>query len=282
MARANPDLPTAAEIAALTARLRELSNAGASADPAERARFLADKDALLDRITANQHADRGAAFAAAALADVTRAQAEDGGYALVGPSARTWRADPTTGQPIEPASEAEHRALRQMLGREQLSTTEPTWTDNGEIVCTVIPAADEPDGYEQAGTDTAGDEQGAADEPGLTGGEGPLIDAGPALTAEEAAHELAADGRSLVEARALVRDYLDDVSEHVGASAHLWGLDDADLDAIRAGEAAQVAEAVEAAHNVVAAHVPYEADVAASTTVDEYADETMTVDGAGL
>ena len=147
-----PDLPTTAEIAALTARLRELQRAGAAADAAERARFLADKDALIARIIA--------------------------GPAMTTPS----------------------REL------------------------------------------------------GLTGAEGPPIDAGPALTAEDAAHELAADGRSLDEARALVRGYLDDVSEQIGASAHLWGLDAADLEAIRAGEAARTAEAVEAAHDVVAAH----------------------------
>ncbi len=123
--------PTVAEIAALTARLRALSNAGAATDPAERARFLADKDALIDRITAAERTD-----------------------------------------------------------------------DTAEL--------------------------------GLTGGEGPPIDAGPALTAEEAAHELAADGRSLPEARALVRDYLDDVSQRVGTSVHRWGLDGADLNDIRA------------------------------------------------
>lgn len=45
-----PAEPTVAEIAALTARLRMLSTQGRNADPAERAAFLADKDALLARI----------------------------------------------------------------------------------------------------------------------------------------------------------------------------------------------------------------------------------------
>lgn len=44
------DRPTIAEIAALTRRLRELSAQGRDADPAERAAFLAEKDALLARI----------------------------------------------------------------------------------------------------------------------------------------------------------------------------------------------------------------------------------------
>jgi hypothetical protein len=69
---------------------------------------------------------------------------------------------------------------------------------------------------------------------GLSGGEGRPIDAGPALSAEDAAHELAADGRHLDEARAAVRGYLDDASERVGTSVHLWGLDEADLAAMRA------------------------------------------------
>jgi hypothetical protein len=45
--------PTVAEIAALTARLRTLSQAGRDADPAEVDRFLADKHELLDRIDAD-------------------------------------------------------------------------------------------------------------------------------------------------------------------------------------------------------------------------------------
>lgn len=44
------DRPTIAEVAALTRRLRELSMQGHDADPAERAEFLAEKDALLARI----------------------------------------------------------------------------------------------------------------------------------------------------------------------------------------------------------------------------------------
>jgi hypothetical protein len=80
------------------------------------------------------------------------------------------------------------------------------------------------------------------DEHGLTGAEGPPIDAGPALTGEDAAHELAADGRSLDEARALVSAYLDDVSAQIGASAHQWGLDAADLAAIRADQTTGPAE----------------------------------------
>jgi hypothetical protein len=146
-----------------------------------------------------------------------------GGYALVGPSARTWCTDPETGRLLEPVSEAEHRTLRGLLGADAVTTTDPAWADTPDgqdVVSAVIP--------HDTGTE-------AADELGMTGAEGPPIDAGPALTAEEAAHELAADGRSLAEARDLVRTYLDDVSEHVGASAHQWGLDGADLDAIRAG-----------------------------------------------
>jgi len=45
--------PSVREIAALTARLRELSARGRDADPAARAAFIADKDALIARITAS-------------------------------------------------------------------------------------------------------------------------------------------------------------------------------------------------------------------------------------
>lgn len=46
-----PATPTAREIAALTARLRDLSARGRDVDPSEQAQFLADKDALIARIT---------------------------------------------------------------------------------------------------------------------------------------------------------------------------------------------------------------------------------------
>src|SRR5690348_8993863 len=173
---------------------------------------------------------QAAAAADTALDDAVRDRAEAGGYALVGPSARTWRTDPDTGRLLEPVSESEHRTLRHLLGNETVTTTEPAWTDtpDGEdIVSGVIPLADERDW-----TGSVDDDQPA--ELGLTGGEGPPIDAGPALTPEEAAHELAADGRPLDEARAVVRCYLDDTSERVGTSVHLWGLDEADLAAMRA------------------------------------------------
>lgn len=49
--RAGGASPSIAEVAALTRRLRELSTAGRDVDPAERAAFLADKDALIARIT---------------------------------------------------------------------------------------------------------------------------------------------------------------------------------------------------------------------------------------
>ena len=58
MAARNDDTPSIREIAELTARLRRLSAAGRAADPAERAAFLADKDALIARIeTATRTAD---------------------------------------------------------------------------------------------------------------------------------------------------------------------------------------------------------------------------------
>jgi hypothetical protein len=57
----DPAGPTAREIAELTARLRTLTRRDPGADPArdadEQAAFLADKDALLARIIATEHAE---------------------------------------------------------------------------------------------------------------------------------------------------------------------------------------------------------------------------------
>ncbi len=75
------------------------------------------------------------------------ARALRGGYAMVGPSARTWSVDPATGIPTAPVSDAEHRAVRDLIARERLDGAEPRWlacTDGGhEIVAAVIPAADD-------------------------------------------------------------------------------------------------------------------------------------------
>jgi hypothetical protein len=55
MAARDEDTPSIREIAELTARLRRLSAVGSDADPAERAAFLTDKDALIARIEAASH-----------------------------------------------------------------------------------------------------------------------------------------------------------------------------------------------------------------------------------
>jgi hypothetical protein len=58
-----PDPPSIREITELTARLRRLSAAGRDADPTDRAAFLADKNALIERITTADRADRDTAEA---------------------------------------------------------------------------------------------------------------------------------------------------------------------------------------------------------------------------
>lgn len=135
-----PGPPTVREIAELTARLREITASGRHVDPAqdaaERAAFLADKDALLARIAATDPTTddvRGSARVRAeyaqadALSDTVRGRAAQGGYVLIGPSARTWSRDPDTGRPLAPVADAEHRAVRELLGREVLDTDEPQW-----------------------------------------------------------------------------------------------------------------------------------------------------------
>lgn len=79
--------PTIAEIAALTARLRELSDAGRDVGQAEVDRFLTDKHALLDRIEAADRHDadaagdpqRDAVIGAASWAIAARDAAHDSG-----------------------------------------------------------------------------------------------------------------------------------------------------------------------------------------------------------
>jgi hypothetical protein len=196
--------PTVEEIAALTARPRELSNAGAAEDEAERAKFLGDKDALIERIIART--PRHAIWSGDEWADYrtyTRAEAVD---ELV-----------ARGVPPEQAPAVVERYL-DGLSWERGWSPQDQWEIDDDLAVMITPPV--------TGND-------ASAHLGLTGAEGPAIDAGPALTAEEAAHELATDGRDLDDARALVRGYLDDVSAQVGTRVDLWGLDAADLDAIR-------------------------------------------------
>ncbi len=91
------------------------------------------------------------------------------------------------------------------------------------------------------------------------------MDTGPPWSAEDAAHELAADGLTLDQARALVRDYLDDVSEQVGTSVHPWGLDAADLADIRQTGRGHAADEAERREQLARWH----ADDQARTGVDE-------------
>jgi hypothetical protein len=339
--------PTAGEIAALTARLRALSTAGAAADPAETARFLADKDALLARITAADPAivddppmnggidNRRGLDNSHGLAlgrDVVDGQVGNGldneptgGAAGHAAGSASWSgdewADYRTFTPDEAAAELIARGIppdhapevveRYLdgLSWERGWSPQDQWqidTDDIDVMLAApapigesVDAGDQlppfapsdaeldrmharvqaaraegrfwqpagaqmqwrqreepsPDGRRWELHDVTDEPSALADaygsvygtgydswqrdnDPsarfGLAGADGPPVDVGPALSAEEAACELAVDGRSLNEARALVQDYLDDVSERVGTAVHRWGLDEADLNDIRA------------------------------------------------
>lgn len=151
--RAGGGSPSVAEIAELTRRLRGLSAPGREVDEAERAAFLADKDALIARITNTTHSwgrTRAEGFAAGdlreALTDAVLARAADDGYVLVGPSARTWHRDPGTGRPTVAATDAEHQTVRDLMDRHRLDTNEPEWIagpdGQDDIHTAVVPTRD--------------------------------------------------------------------------------------------------------------------------------------------
>lgn len=64
----------------------------------------------------------------------------------------------------------------------------------------------------------------------------------------QAVRELAAEGHSTADAEAMVRTYLDDVSERVGVPVYQWGLDESDMDEIRATDALRTHDAVQHVH----------------------------------
>lgn len=109
--------------------------------------------------------------------------------------------------------------------REQSRRTENEFRDSS------APPARVDDRAEIVGRLMALREQVAASPTGST--EGPV-------SADAAARRLAHDGLALDDTRALVRRYLNDASLRLGVPVEGWGLDDADLDAIRAGVATPV------------------------------------------
>lgn len=160
--------PSTREIAALIVRLRELSAQGGDVDPAERAAFIADKDALIARITdpaATGSGGRGggrATVTARELAEqAVRMRAVEPGYVLVGPSARTWLRDPATGQPAAVVSEAEHHAVRELVDRHVFDLTDAHWfTDQDgrtDIHTQVVARAHRDEGVDSARADVAHD-----------------------------------------------------------------------------------------------------------------------------
>ena len=165
--------PTIAEIAALTARLRELTTPGRPVDEAERAAFLADKNALLARITEADH------------------DMHD------------------DGEEADLDGEFDELTERRPLPGDGTGD----WVSNG------------PGGYMWIDLDEMADDP----EDGLTGAEGPPLTSGRTRSTEDAARRLARGGRSMDEARAMVRAYQDETSERLGVPVHAWGLDDADL-----------------------------------------------------
>jgi hypothetical protein len=146
--------PTVQEIAALTARLRELSDAGRDADPAEVDRFLADKRELLDVIEADDLPEpasgytRSPAQAMRELADEGRHDAE----ALVGAYLAEVSAQAGTaanGWGLDDADMAEIRATDTAV--QQAHTTVTDCLARAEPSAEAAHVAEEPAAADEAG-----------------------------------------------------------------------------------------------------------------------------------
>ncbi len=269
--------PSIAEVTALIRRLRELSTPGRADDAAERAAFLADKDALIARITDTANTrDRGRSradlFAAEAVREALTAtvlaRAAGDGYVLVGPSARTWRRDPATGRPTVAVTEAEHQAVRDLLGRYALDTTEPervTGPDGrDDIHSTVVPARDDTDADDTHADDTEVADSSDADTAAVAeittavvgeGREGWLVD--PAVAAghpedDRVAAERVAAQEAVLDAFYTVEAVDGDAAGDTAAGGHTDGRVLHTHDAMRAGlDTARGGDAVGAARRAV-------------------------------
>ena len=230
----NPDLPTTAEIADLTARLRELSSAGAAADAAERARFLADKDALIARITAAAQPRRPATTRSGrSLGRERRRGRAHRGRAC--PGCRRWLR-PGRAQRPNLAHRSQHRAPRRAGRRGRAQGPAPAHGTRGvhHHRARMARRRDRQHRHPRRRRRHRPRRRARPDRRRRT------TDRRRTRPDRRGSRARASRRRpQLDEARALVRGYLDDVSEQIGASAHLWGLDGADLDAIRAGERAR-------------------------------------------
>lgn len=259
-------VPSVREIAALTARLRELSALGRDADPAERAAFLADKDALIARITAT----------AANSADVVDVTGETNARTseTLGEAGEWWAqarsADPavpvvtydrsdyysdadiaTIGDALA-AGDADRAAqLQDRPWTEQDSDADPAVT--GRVDARVLIEGDR---FAHDGTVHVVDDVPIAHDEVLTvptraGDDAPWVELpagqwvtlngplGPSRTEEtlthaDAARRLTERGFDPASAQAMVAEYLHDTSRAVGAPVYLWSLDQTDVDAIAA------------------------------------------------
>lgn len=145
-----------------------------------------------------------------------------------------------TGPDHDADREAEtDRAFDELTERHPLPGDGPgDWVSDGRGGVRWVNADDMDDGRADAGDEAGQTAPSGRPELGLTGGEGPILGSGPTVSAEDAAHVLAQNGRSLTAARELVQRYQDEATEHLGIPVYAWGLDDADLDSIRAAASA--------------------------------------------
>ncbi|MBN9102912.1 MAG: hypothetical protein J0I49_33185 [Pseudonocardia sp.] len=237
----HPGPPTVREIAALTARLREISARGRDVDAAQRVAFLADKDALIDRIidttgvadshatvvppaeTADTNVDIAGRVDAQFLIEVDRFDhdgivhvvddipIEHDGRLTVPTRAgddATWVELPA-GQWVTLADTAvADELIPEMPERVTDDTDRAAASDADEAADLGAPVRDDPTWWAPTGPDEV------------------------ALSRQEVAAELAGRGFTPDQARAAVAEYLDETSARIGISVHQWAMDSHDVEAI--------------------------------------------------
>lgn len=215
-----PAAPSVREIAALTARLRAISTLGRAVAPAERAQFLADKDALIARITAadtdrSRAAVRERYDAQNAIADAVGSGGKHPGYVLS--AGRDVVKMPEWMREQARATEAKIAAGTYEAG----PVDDDWWTEQDQHPRTRDAV------WDDVGTDGA--EPAGRDDPTWWAPAGPDE---AALSHRDVAAELSERGFTPEQARAAITEYLDETSQRIGLPVHQWAMDSHDVEAI--------------------------------------------------
>ncbi len=163
-----------------------------------------------------------------AMAELVRCRAAVPGYVMVGPSARTWLRDPTTGLPAVEVSDAEHRAVRELVQQERADIDEPRWVTGSDGQASLHTTVTLTDADPSPGSVVDDGPIGAVT-PEQTHREACPDLGGGVVTREQATARMVEAGHNRADAETMVGEYLAANTARWGEPAGGWVIDTHDL-----------------------------------------------------